>query len=159
MRGPGVVCVQFIRFYLVSSPPSLPCRLRWARLLGQLHAHTLASGSKAGAALIAVLLGTAFWVLSAIAPVHAINQRQETPVTELFAHACDTVSAVFLVLVLCELNGVNNLEVQWYVVQLGQLAFMRKHIRAFAASEPVKHGVFTGPGGKLSTMFMDKYAW
>jgi hypothetical protein len=41
-----------------------------------------------------VCLGIVFWVLSAIAPIHALNEGQDTTVTELFGHACDNISTV-----------------------------------------------------------------
>lgn len=93
-----------------------------------------------------VCLGIVFWVLSAIAPIHALNEGQDTTVTELFGHACDNISTVFLIVVFCELCGNRNLETQWFAVQIGQYAFMRKHVKAFAKGGNVTHGIFTGPG-------------
>jgi hypothetical protein len=57
-----------------------------------------------------------------------------------------SAAQVFLIVVFCELCGNRNLETQWFAVQIGQYAFMRKHVKAFAKGGNVTHGIFTGPG-------------
>ena len=94
----------------------------------------------------AVTLGTVFWVLHSIQSLHARKHRQETAVTELFGYVTDNVATVFLMLVFCMLLGVESLEMRWYIVQIGQLVLMRKHISAFVRGGAVQHRMLTGPG-------------
>lgn len=94
----------------------------------------------------AIALGTVFWVLHSIQSLHARKHRQETPVTELFGYVTDNLATVFLMQVFCMLLNVESLELRWYIVQVGQLVLMRKHIEAFVRGGGVQHRMLTGPG-------------
>ena len=94
----------------------------------------------------AICLGTVFWVLHSIQSLHARRHRQETPVTELFGYVTDNIATVFLMQVFCMLLKVESLELRWYIVQVGQLVLMRKHINAFVRGGGVQHRMLTGPG-------------
>ena len=104
----------------------------------------------------AVLLAFAFQTLDAIDGRHAKITRNgcvflqvvfpnftltlpyaRSPIGELFAHVCDSLGAVFLMLTLCSIVGIKDIRVLWYVVQTAQLVFMQKHFTSFRKGNPM----------------------
>jgi cytidyltransferase-like protein len=95
--------------------------------------------------LMTFLLVFIYMNLDAIDGKHARKINNSSPLGEFFDHSCDNIGVVFMVLPLCYTLGISNHYIQWYAVQIAQLAFLHSHIRAFK-ERIVKFGKFTGPG-------------
>jgi len=65
-----------------------------------------------------------------------------------FSHCCSNIGFVFSSLSVFYVLGINDLVLQWYLVQIGQLIALRCHIRAFV-TKFVSFSMFTGPGEGL----------
>jgi len=98
--------------------------------------------------LTALLLFIAYHVLDGIDGKHAKNTNNDSPLGEFFAHCCSNIGFVFSTLTVCYVLGINDLMLQWYLVQIGQLIGLRCHIRAFV-TKIVSFSMFTGPGEGL----------
>ncbi|CAK0885201.1 unnamed protein product [Prorocentrum cordatum] len=80
---------------------------------------------------VSVVSIAAFWLLGALDGKHAARIMNDTSMGEFFKYACDLISSVFLVVVLCSLLMEKDLDTQWYCVQSLQLVFLLKHYSAF----------------------------
>jgi choline-phosphate cytidylyltransferase len=95
--------------------------------------------------ITSVLLVFLYMNLDAIDGKHARNIKNSSPLGELFDHSCDNIGLVFMILIFCNITGIDDSYLQWYIVQTAQLVFLYSHIRAFR-DKIVKFGRFTGPG-------------
>lgn len=95
--------------------------------------------------LITCLFTFIYMTLDAIDGKHARRTGNSSPLGELFDHACDNIGVVFLTHSICLILGLQNLETQWYIVQIAQLSFLGSHIDAFK-NGIVQFGRFSGPG-------------
>jgi phosphatidylglycerophosphate synthase len=98
--------------------------------------------------LTAVLLFIIYHILDGIDGKHAKNTNNDSPLGEFFAHCCSNVGFVFSALSVCYVLGIDDLYLQWYLVQIAQLIALRCHIRAFI-TKVVSFSMFTGPGEGL----------
>ncbi len=89
-----------------------------------------------------------YQTLDAIDGKHARNTKNSSPLGELFDHACDNVSVVFIVNMIATVCGVESLENQWYLIQIVQLVFLNTHIDALQY-KAVEFSLLTGPGEAL----------
>eukprot|EP00658_Telonema_sp_P-2_P063836 TRINITY_DN5264_c0_g1_i1.p1 TRINITY_DN5264_c0_g1~~TRINITY_DN5264_c0_g1_i1.p1 ORF type:complete len:334 (-),score=82.86 TRINITY_DN5264_c0_g1_i1:1197-2198(-) len=104
-----------------------------------------------------VVLVCTFYCLHSMHTVHAMNTRQDTPLSELFGYVMDLLSGVFLALVLCTLLGANDkntIDIQWFVVQAAQLLFLLKHLSAYSRGSSLRYGRIGGPGEALSVLIV-----
>lgn len=64
--------------------------------------------------ILAMFLVFMYQTLDAIDGKHAKNIRNDSPLGELFDHACDNIGAVFQVLTICNVLGIDDLQIQWF---------------------------------------------
>lgn len=95
--------------------------------------------------LMTFLLVFSYMNLDAIDGKHARRINNSSPLGEFFDHSCDNIGVVFMILPLCYTLGITNYYMQWYAVQIAQLAFLHSHIMAFK-EKIVRFGKYTGPG-------------
>ncbi|ARF12415.1 cytidylyltransferase [Klosneuvirus KNV1] len=86
--------------------------------------------------------------LDAIDGMHARKTRNGSPLGELVDHACDNITAVFLILGATVVLDITDPYKQWMIVQTGLLIFMLSHIEAFQRGV-VQFGRYSGPGEVL----------
>ena len=82
-----------------------------------------------------VLIGI-FYALHSVTGRHAVNQRQDTPVGELFKYVCDSIATVFLMALLGSLLGADTPVTLWYCVQFAQLILFWKHVSVNESPSP-----------------------
>lgn len=98
---------------------------------------------------IAVCVLTFLYIcLDALDGKQARRTNSSSPLGELFDHACDNISITFLFTTLFNLGNVNNLYVQWYIIQGAQLLFLLSHIDAYK-TKIVKFSKYGGPNEML----------
>jgi len=102
--------------------------------------------------LLAGLLNFIYMHLDAIDGKHARKIRNSSPLGELFDHSCDNIGIIFMMLTLCNIVGLTDHVIQWYIVQIAQLVFLHSHIDAFK-EKIVSFGLLTGPGEVLMVYF------
>lgn len=100
-------------------------------------------------ALAAALLTFAYQVLGAIDGKHARRTHNESPLGELFNHACDSIGTIFLISSLCEIIGVKDLDLRFYLLQGAQMVFLLEHVKALEKRVVVFSRYF-GPGELIS---------
>jgi len=98
---------------------------------------------------VSVVSIAAFWLLGALDGKHAARIMNDTSMGEFFKYACDLISSVFLVVVLCSLLMEKDLDTQWYCVQSLQLVFLLKHYSAFTREAGLRY-ILVGPGELIS---------
>jgi choline-phosphate cytidylyltransferase len=91
----------------------------------------------------------AFWVLGGIDGKHARRTWNDTSVGELFKYACDVVTTLFLVIIMCEMLLEKSFDEQWYCVQTVELVFFMKHYSAFVREAGLRYFLI-GPGELVS---------
>jgi len=103
--------------------------------------------------------------LDAVDGMHARKTKNGSPLGELVDHACDNITAVFLILEATIVLGITDPYKQWMIVQSGLLIFMLSHLEAFQKGV-VQFGRFTGPGEILMinifivlTRSLTDYSW
>lgn len=96
-------------------------------------------------AVVNILL---FFLTNSITGYHADNTRQQTPLSDLFKYACDSISTVFLALLLAYCFGA-NIETKWHAVQACQLVLFLKHLSAFKRHAGLRYRLIAGPGEVL----------
>lgn len=94
--------------------------------------------------MISCFLIFCYMNLDSVDGKHARKTRNSSPLGELLDHGCDSISVVFLILILCYILGIDKPNVQWYLVQIAQLFFLNSHINAFV-NKIIKFGYFDGP--------------
>jgi len=99
--------------------------------------------------MVSVASIAAFWLLGALDGKHASRIMNDTSMGEFFKYACDLISSVFLVVVLCSLLLEKDLDTQWYCVQSLQLIFLLKHYSAFSREAGLRY-ILVGPGELIS---------
>lgn len=95
---------------------------------------------------VAVVCITLYWILHGVDGYHARNIKNDTALGELFKYVADNIACVFMTIVFCGVFGaLENIELQWYAVQTGQLVLMFKHHSAFLREAGMRYWFF-GPG-------------
>lgn len=92
----------------------------------------------------AILLFT-YQTLDAIDGKHARRTRNDSPLGELFDHACDCVGTMFIALIICRILHITDTKLLFYIVQSAQLLFLLEHLKALKNGVVVFHK-FCGPG-------------
>ena len=95
--------------------------------------------------LLSSLLIFIYFNLDAVDGKQARKTGNGSPMGELFDHACDNITLVFLVLETTLILGITNPLDQWIIVQAGLLVFMLNHLEAFEKGV-VQFGRYNGPG-------------
>jgi cytidyltransferase-like protein len=98
--------------------------------------------------ILSALLIFMYFNLDAVDGMHARKTNNGSPMGELFDHACDNITVVFLVLGVTIILGIFNPFSQWLITQSALLVFMLNHLEAFT-NGVVKFGRYTGPGEVL----------
>jgi len=98
-----------------------------------------------GIGLSSILLIFAYMNLDAIDGKHARRIQNGSPLGELFDHSCDNIGVIFMLLTLTSILNIQNVEILWYIVQIGQLLFLGTHIDAFE-KKYVEFGYYSGSG-------------
>eukprot|EP00397_Hematodinium_sp_SG-2012_P028616 GEMP01030144.1.p1 GENE.GEMP01030144.1~~GEMP01030144.1.p1 ORF type:complete len:523 (+),score=67.69 GEMP01030144.1:135-1703(+) len=95
---------------------------------------------------VSVLGISVYWVLHGVDGWHAYNTKNDTSVGELFKYVVDNIACIFIPTIIFYVFGASeNIEIQWYAVQTGQLVLMYKHHSAFLRETGMRYWFF-GPG-------------
>ena len=94
---------------------------------------------------INICLLFAYQTLDALDGKQARKIKNSSPLGELFDHVCDSLSVVFIILIVCWTYEVKNLWIQWLIIQSVQIVFMWTHLIAFFNLK-IEFDRWTGPG-------------
>lgn len=95
--------------------------------------------------ILSDLLIFAYFNLDAVDGMHARATKNGSPMGELFDHACDNITLVFLIMGVTQVLGITNPKDQWMIVQGASLLFMLNHLEALQKGV-VQFGRYNGPG-------------
>lgn len=91
--------------------------------------------------------------LDAIDGIHARNTKTSSPLGELIDHICDTIGLIFIILSMCNIFKIDDINVLTYTTLTGMLGFQFFHIQAYLY-KGVEFGKYTGPTELLSIYSM-----
>jgi len=98
--------------------------------------------------ITSIIMFICYLTLDAIDGRHAANIRNETPLGFVFNTALDAVSVNFIILTMGLSLGVVDMNLMWYLVQIGNLVFLWAQLSAFVKGF-ISFGLFSGPGEAL----------
>lgn len=91
-----------------------------------------------------------YQTLDAIDGKQARRIKNCSPIGELFDHAVDNVSTVFMLYMCAVLLKISSPLSQWFIVQAGQFVFLNAHLNALLSKDhAVEFSKWTGPGEAL----------
>lgn len=95
---------------------------------------------------VAVVSITLYWICHGLDGCHAHNTKNDTALGELFKYVIDGIVCIFIPTIICNVFGASeNIEIQWYAVQTGQIVLLYKHHSAFLREAGMRYWFF-GPG-------------
>lgn len=103
--------------------------------------------------IISSLLIFTYIHLDAIDGMHARKTKNSSSMGELFDHACDNITLVFIVMTTTTILNITNPLSQWIIVQSAALVFMLNHLEAFNKGV-VQFGRYNGPGEILMAVVL-----
>jgi len=89
-----------------------------------------------------------YQTLDSIDGKHARRTKNNSPLGELFDHACDSVGTIFVILIVARTMGISDPTVLFYITQSGMLVFLMEHFHALQTRK-VTFSRYTGPGELL----------
>ncbi|CAD7970263.1 unnamed protein product [Amoebophrya sp. A120] len=96
---------------------------------------------------VSTLVALAFYyICHCLHKRHAERLMNDTPLTFLFKHICDTLVLVFLVSAVSKMFTDSDLEMHWIAVHSCQLILFYKHLSAYAREAGIRYFWFIGPG-------------
>jgi phosphatidylglycerophosphate synthase len=87
--------------------------------------------------------------LDALDGIHARNTKTSSPLGELVDHICDTIGLIFIILSMCNILKIDDINVMTYTTLTGMIGFQFFHIQAYLY-KGVEFGRYTGPTELLS---------
>lgn len=96
-------------------------------------------------ALVCAILLFGYQTLDAIDGKHARKIKNDSPLGELFDHACDSVGTLFVILTVATTVGITSSAILFYITQGGLMLFLSEHLKAFRTKK-VTFFKYTGPG-------------
>lgn len=105
--------------------------------------HKAAPQLVSGVSMLGIII---YWTLHGMDGWHALHTKNDTSLGELLKYVIDNVVCIFIPTIICNVFGASdNIEIQWYAVQTGQLVLMYKHHSAFLREAGMRYWFF-GPG-------------
>ena len=95
--------------------------------------------------LICAILIFGYQTLDAIDGKHARKIQNNSPLGELFDHACDSIGTIFVILTVATTLGITSPTVLFYITQGGLMLFLLEHYRAFKWKK-LSFFPYAGPG-------------
>jgi len=96
-------------------------------------------------ALISAILLFSYQTLDAIDGKHARRIKNDSPLGELFDHACDSVGTLFVILTVATTLDIKSPAILFYITQGGLMIFLIEHLKAFR-TQKVIFFKYSGPG-------------
>ncbi len=96
-------------------------------------------------ALVSALLLFSYQTLDAIDGKHARRIKNDSPLGELFDHACDSIGIIFVILTVATTLGISSPTILFYITQSGLMLFLLEHLKAFRTRK-VTFFAYMGPG-------------
>jgi len=96
-------------------------------------------------ALICAILLFAYQTLDAIDGKHARRIQNNSPLGELFDHACDSIGTIFVTLTVSTTLGISSSSILFYITQSALMLFLMEHLKSFRSNKII-FIEYTGPG-------------